>query len=81
MDNAGIEQVGNGVISVRSYLGTLLLGTFPILGDILLLKWSKDKNVRVSKQNVCKAYLILKLSIYYPVAIIFMLIITGVCNG
>ena len=68
------EKETTDIISSQSYLGTLLLGTLPIIGDIMLLKWAKDKEVRVNKQNLCKAYIKLKLMLIYPVWIISILI-------
>lgn len=75
------EQETSDIISSKSYLGTLLLGTLPIIGEYLLIKWSKSKDVRVNKQNLCKAYLKLKLIMLYPiliVAIVFTYLVIGV---
>lgn len=57
------------IISVKSYFGSMLIGTLPILGDIMLFNWSKDRKVRENKRNLCKAYLLLKLVMWYPVLI------------
>lgn len=64
------EQETSDIISSKSYLGTLMLGTLPIVGEYLLIKWSKNKDVRVNKQNLCKAYLKLKLMMLYPILIV-----------
>lgn len=64
------EKETTDIISSQSYLGTLLLGILPIAGDIMLIKWSKDKEVRVNKQNLCKAFFKLKLMFIYPVWIL-----------
>ena len=64
------EKETTDIISSQSYLGTLLLGTLPIVGDAMLIKWSKDSEVRINKQNLCKAYLKLKLMLIYPVWIV-----------
>lgn len=62
------EQETTDIISSKSYLGTLLLGLLPIAGDIMLIKWMKDKeNVRENKRNLCSAYLKLKLMMIYPI--------------
>lgn len=66
------EQETSEIISPTSYFGTLLIGTLPIFGDIMLQKWSKSKDVRVNKQNLCKAYLKLKLTLLYPILIILV---------
>ena len=64
------NQETTDIISSKSYLGTLLLGTLPIVGEYMLIQWSKSDNVRVNKQNLCKAYLKLKLMMLYPILII-----------
>lgn len=64
------KQETSEIISSKSYLGTMLLGTLPIFGEYLLIKWSKSENVRENKQNLCKAYLKLKLMMLYPVLIV-----------
>lgn len=69
------EQEKTEVISVNSYFGTLILGTLPIIGDYELYKWSKSAEVRVSKQNLCKAYLKLKLVLLYPILLIIIALI------
>lgn len=61
-------------ISSRSYLGTLLIGTLPIYGTIMLMKWSKNINVRINKQNICKAYLKLKFIMLYPITLVLICI-------
>ena len=66
------EQEKNDIISANSYFGTLLLGILPIIGDILLIKWSKSSEVRQNKQNLCKAFLKLKIVLIYPILIIFI---------
>lgn len=66
------KQETSEIISPTSYFGTLLIGTLPIFGDIMLQKWSKSKDVRVNKQNLCKAYLKLKLTLLYPILIILV---------
>lgn len=66
------EQETSEIISPTSYFGTLLIGTLPIFGDIMLQKWSKSKDVRVNKQNLCKAYLKLKLTLLYPILTILV---------
>ena len=68
------EKETTDIISSQSYLGTLLLGTLPIVGDIMLAKWSKDNEVRINKQNLCKAYLKLKIMLIYPVWIISIIL-------
>lgn len=69
------EQEKTDIISVNSYFGTLLLGTIPLIGDYELYKWSKSTNVRLNKQNLCKAYLKLKLVLLYPILVIIIFII------
>lgn len=74
------EQETSDIISVNSYLGTLLIGILPIIGDILLIRWSNSNDVRINKQNLCKAFIKLKLIIIYPsvlllVAIIILLVL------
>ena len=66
------KQETTEIISPNSYFGTLLLGTFPIIGDIMLYKWSKSNEVRENKQNLCKAYMKLKATLLYPVLIILI---------
>lgn len=68
------DQETTDIISSKSYLGTLLIGTIPILGTIMLIKWSKDKNVRVNKQNLCKAYIKLKFTMLYPILIVSIML-------
>lgn len=58
------------VITVRSYIGTLLIGTIPIVGFALLWGWSKDEKVRKSKRNLCEAYMFVQLAMIYPMIII-----------
>ena len=72
------EQETTDIISSKSYLGTLLLGTLPIIGEALLIKWMKDKeNVRENKRNLCCAYLKLKLMLIYPVLSIVLALLIG----
>ncbi len=61
------ERETTEIISVKSYMGTLMLGTLPIIGSILLWKWSRDKNVRQSKRNLCIAYLTIKYTLILPI--------------
>lgn len=63
------KQETTEVISTQSYLGTLIIGTIPIIGSIMLYKWSKDSNVRESKRNLCRAYLVLKYAMIIPIII------------
>lgn len=62
-------------ISSKSYFGTMLLGVLPIIGDVLLIKWSKDASVRRNKQSLCVAFLMIKLVILYPTWIILLTLI------
>lgn len=73
-------QETSDIISSKSYLGTLLLGTLPIIGEYLLIKWSKSDDVRVNKQNLCRAYLKLKLIMLYPI-LIMAIIATALLVG
>lgn len=59
-------------ISVNSYTGTLLIGSLPVIGIILLCKWSKDEKVRKNKQNLCTAYLRIRFMILYPMALLLL---------
>ena len=78
MKMIGLQETSE-VISTKSYTGTLLIGSIPVIGEICLLKWMKDKNVRESKQNLCKAYLIVKVSLIIPIVIMAGLV--GYCCG
>lgn len=75
------EQETTEEISEKSYLGTLLIGTIPVYGDVMLIKWSKDSNVRVNKQHLCSAYYRLKFMLMYPslVAVAIIAFIFGRC--
>ena len=73
-------QETSDIICSKSYLGTLLLGTLPIIGEYLLIKWSKSDDVRVNKQNLCRAYLKLKLIMLYPI-LIMAIIATALLVG
>ena len=64
------EQETSAIISPKSYLGTIIIGLIPLIGSIMLLRWSKDKNVRESKRNLCKAMIIVKYSLIIPLIII-----------
>ena len=66
------KQETSEIISPNSYFGTLLLGTLPIAGDIMLYRWSKSSEVRENKQNLCKAYMKLKFMLLYPVLFILV---------
>lgn len=61
-------------ISVNSYLGTLMFGSFPIIGLILLYRWSKDANVRKNKQNLCRAFIKLRFMFLYPLGLIYFIL-------
>ena len=74
------EKETTDIISSQSYLGTLLLGTLPIIGDAMLIKWAKDSEVRVNKQNLCKAYIKLKLMLIYPVWILSIALPIILCS-
>lgn len=69
------KQEVSDIISSNSYFCTLLLGTIPLIGDIALFMWSKSKDVRENKRNLCKAYLKLKLVLLYPT----LVILVGLC--
>lgn len=68
------DQETSEVISIRSYMGTLLLGSIPILGDLLLMRWSTDKTVRESKQNLCSAYYLVRTILIYPMLVIIWIL-------
>jgi hypothetical protein len=63
-------QPGVEPMSVGQYLVTLLLMCVPILGIILMFKWSFGKAVNLNKKNMAKAYLIF-------FAVWFVLILVG----
>ena len=64
------EQETTDIISSKSYLGTLMLGTLPLVGEYLLISWSKSNDVRENKRNLCKAYLKLKMMMLYPMLVV-----------
>ena len=74
------KQEVSDIISTRSYFGTLLIGFIPIIGDILLVIWSRSISVRVNKQNLCKAFLILKLALMYPSLVLTAVLGVILCN-
>lgn len=63
-------QPGAEPLSVGQYIVTLLLICVPILGIILLFKWSFGKAVNLNKKNMARAYLIF-------FAVWFVLILVG----
>ena len=63
-------------ISIRSYFTTLLFGTIPIIGSVLLYIWSVSDKIRKNKQNLCKAYIMIKLLIIYPAIILIVKLIS-----
>lgn len=69
------KQETTDVISSKSYFGTMLLGILPLAGIIMLLYWSKSKDVRENKQNMCKALALLELTIIYPIFILLIVMI------
>ena len=75
------EQEKTDIISVKSYYSSLLIGALPIIGEILLLKWMKSNNVRENKRNLCKAYLLLKVTVLYPTVVLLVLLISSVARG
>ena len=77
------EQETSSVITVKSYYTSMLLGVMPIIGDILLLRWSNSNNqdVRENKRNMCKAFLYTKLTIlYHTLAFLLMIIFSIVAQ-
>lgn len=75
------EQETTDIISTNSYFGTLLLGTIPIIGDIMLQKWSVSNDVRINKRHLCSAYLKLKLVLLYPILVILIALIICLISG
>ncbi len=59
-----------GVMSVGSYLGTIILLGIPLVGFILMLVWAFGSDVNPNKKNLCRAMLILAV-IGIVLAIVF----------
>ncbi len=51
------------VMSVGSYVGTILLSMIPIVGFILLLIWSFGNDANLNKRNFARAWLIVQIII------------------
>ena len=67
---------GAPVMSVGSYIGTMLLSAIPLVGFILLLVWAFGSDTNPNKKNFCRAYLILML-----IGIVLGIIFAGVLGG
>ena len=46
-------------MSVSGYLGIMIVTIIPLIGLIMLFKWSFGPNTNKNKRNLAKAYLIL----------------------
>ena len=67
---------GAPVMSVGSYIGTMLLSAIPLVGFILLLVWAFGSDTNPNKKNFCRAYLILML-----IGVVLSIIFAGVLGG
>lgn len=70
------EQPGVEAMSVKQYIVTLVLMMIPILGIILLFKWSFSGSVNMNKKNMARAYLI-----FFAVWLIILLVGGGAIMG
>ena len=64
-------------VSVGDWIGSLLLFSFvPCVGIILCIVWAFSKNIKKSKANFCKAYLIIML-----ISVVLSVLIAVVFGG
>lgn len=77
-----MKKETSDIISVNSYFLSMAIGTIPVLGDILLFKWFRDKDgVRHNKRNLCGAYLLLKFTILYPIILAICVVAALLIKG
>lgn len=69
-------QLNEQVMGVGEYIVTLLLIMIPILGIILLFKWSFSESVNLNKKNMARAYLI-----FFAIWFIIIFVGGGVLMG
>jgi len=61
-------------MSTGQYLGTFILLSIPVLGQLLLLIWSFSGGTNTNKQNLCRAILVMTI-ISLIFGIVLMLVV------
>ena len=67
------HNIRSEIMSVKDWIGTLLLLIIPLANIVLLFLWAFGEDVKQSKKNFCRAYLILVgilFAIYIGIAIL-----------
>lgn len=74
MEVMEVQEQNNKVVSVGSWIGTLILLVIPIINFVFLFIWALSSDTPVSKKNFAKATLILSAIGFFLGIILFTLI-------
>ena len=70
----------NSPLTVGQYIGTILLGSIPLVGFVLFIVWAFSSDVNINKKNLCRAYLILMLAAVV-IEILLIILLVGIFSS